>query len=66
MKDQVTTLMEALRLVSAEVEQFKCRRKGRDAALDAIGAILGDPKVAQAEEMLRSLVDAPSIVPSDR
>lgn len=64
MKDQLTTIMEALRLVGFELDQFKHHRKGRDDTLDAIEAILSDPKVAHAEETLRLLTDAPSIVPN--
>jgi hypothetical protein len=63
MKDQITTLMEALRLAGLEVEHFKRKRQGRDETLDALEAILYDPKVQQAVENLEPLVDSPSIVP---
>jgi hypothetical protein len=63
MKDQLTTLMEALRLVSAAVEQFKRKRQGRDTTLATIDSVINDPKVVQAGEVLRLLVNAPSVVP---
>jgi hypothetical protein len=63
MKDQVTTLMEALRLVSAAVEQFKRKRQNRDATLAAIESVINDPKVVRAEQALHPLLDAPSVVP---
>ena len=36
MKDQITTLMEALRLAGHEVNQFKMKRQGRDETLVAL------------------------------
>ena len=50
MKDQITVMMEALRLAGIEVEHFKRKRQGRDETLDALEAILYDPKVRQAVE----------------
>ena len=63
MKDQVTAIMEALRLIEAEVEQFKRRRQSRDDTLEAIEAIIDDPQVAGAVRTLETLVDAPRLVP---
>ena len=63
MKDQVTAIMEALRLIEAELEQFKWRRQSRDDTLEAIQAIIDDPKVAGAVRMLETLVEAPRLVP---
>jgi hypothetical protein len=63
MKDQVTAIMEALRLIEAEVEQFKRRRQNRDDTLEAIEAIIDDPQVAGAVRTLETLVDAPRLVP---
>ena len=63
MKDQITTLMEALRLVGREVEHFKRKRQGREATLDAIEAILDDPQVVRAIENIQPFVDAPGLVP---
>ena len=64
MKDQITALMEALRLVGIELDHFKRRRQGRDATLNAVEAILDDPKVMMAVRTLEPLVEAPSIVPA--
>jgi hypothetical protein len=63
MKDQVTAIMEAIRLVEAEVQKFKRRGKGRDETLDAIEAILDDPKIAGAVRTIETLVHAPRLVP---
>ena len=64
MKDQVTTLMEVLRLAGIEVEHFKRKRQSREKTLDALEAILQDPKVRQAVENLEPFVELPSTVPS--
>ena len=64
MKDQITTLMEALRLAGLEVEHFNRKRQGRDETLDKLEAILCDPKVRQAVENLEPFIEAPSLVPS--
>jgi len=63
MKDQITILMEALRLVGRELDHLKRRRQTRDATLDAVEAILDDPTVVMAVRSLEPLVEAPSIVP---
>jgi len=63
MKDQVTTLMEALRLVAAAIARFKRKRQNREATLAAIEQVITDPKVVEAEQALQPLVDAPSVVP---
>ena len=63
MKDQITALMEALRLVEAEVEQFKRRRQSRDDTLEAIEAILDDPKVSSAVRTLEPFIEGPQLVP---
>ena len=64
MKDQITALMEALRMVQAEVEYFKRRRQSRDDTLDAIEAILDDPRVSGAVRTLEPFIDAPRLVPA--
>ena len=64
MKDQLTTLMEALRLARIEVEHFRRKRQDRDETLHKLEAILYDPKVRQAVEKLEPVVDSPSLVPS--
>ncbi len=66
MKDQVTALMEALRLVGLELERFKRRRQSRDQTLDAVEAILDDPKVAGAIQTLQPLIESPSLVPGEQ
>jgi|tagenome__1003787_1003787.scaffolds.fasta_scaffold20229818_1 hypothetical protein len=63
MKDQITALMEALRLVGAELDRFKRHRQSRVATLDAVEAILDDPIVMKAVQTLEPLVDSPSVVP---
>jgi hypothetical protein len=63
MKDQITTLMEALRLAGREVNRFKMKRQGCDETLDVLEAILYDPNVRQAVETLDPLIESPSIVP---
>ena len=63
MKDQITTLMEALRLVSLEVEHFKRRRQGREDTLSAIEAILDDSSVMRAVQSIQPFVQAPALVP---
>jgi hypothetical protein len=66
MKDQVTALMEALRLVGLELERFKRRRQSRDQTLDAVEAILDDPKVAGAIQTLQPFIESPSLVPGEQ
>jgi hypothetical protein len=63
MKDQVIALLEALRLVKLQVENFKRRRQGRDHTLAKIGGILDDPKVTGALHTLEHITDAPSVIP---
>ena len=63
MKDQITTLMEALRLAGREFDHFKMKRQGRNETLEALEAILYDPMVRQAVDNLDALVESPSIVP---
>lgn len=65
MKDQITAVLEALRLVELHVDNFKRLRQNRDKTLDAIEGILDDPKVSGALRTLELITDAPSIVPAD-
>jgi hypothetical protein len=65
MKDQITAVLEALRLVELQVEKFKRRAQGRDRTLDEIEGILDDPKVTGALRTLEHITNAPSIVPSE-
>jgi len=55
--------MEALRLVETEVEHFKRRQQSRDDTLDAIEAILDDPKVLGAVRALEPFIDGRPLVP---
>ena len=63
MKDQITAVLEALRLVELQVENFKRHHQSRDRTLDAIEGILDDPKVTGALRTLEHITNAPSIVP---
>ena len=62
MKDQITTLMEALRLSQAEIEKLKRKRQDVFATVAHIEGILGDPVVRAAIENLEPLA-SPSLVP---
>ena len=48
MKDQITPLMEALRLSRAEIEKFKRGGQGLQTTVCAVERILADPAVAHA------------------
>jgi len=63
MKDQITALMEALRLSHIEIE--KLRRKKQDVydTVEHIEGILGDPIVRAAIHNLQPLTGSPSLVP---
>ena len=64
MKDQLTTLMEALRLVGVEVEEFKRKQQSSDETLNALEAILYDPTVRQAIEKLEPFWSRPRSCPA--
>ena len=64
MKNQLTTLMEALRLAGLEIEYFKREQQSREETLDALEAILYDAKVRQAVESLEPFVGSPPLVPT--
>ena len=66
MKDQITALMEAVRLMNAEFDRFNQHGQGRDATLNAVEKILNDPKVTGAVASIAPLVDAPSLVPDNQ
>lgn len=63
MKDQLITLMEALRLSQFEIEKFRRRKQGLEATVDAVEAILGTPGVQAAVHNLEPFTPSPSIVP---
>jgi hypothetical protein len=63
MKDQITALMEALRLSQAEIEKLKRKRQSVQTTVAAIEAILADPVVARAIENVEPMTASPGIVP---
>ena len=63
MKDQITALMEALRLSQAEIEKLKRKRQDVFATVSHIEGILGDPVVAAAIQNLEPFAGAPPLVP---
>jgi hypothetical protein len=63
MKDQITALMEALRLSSAEIEKLKRKKQDVFATVAHIEGILGDPVVSAAIRNLELYSVSPSVVP---
>ena len=63
MKDQITALMEALRLSQAEIEKLKRKRQDVFATVAHIEGILGDPVVRAAIDNLEPFSKSPSLVP---
>jgi hypothetical protein len=63
MKDQVTVLMEALRLAQVEIDKLRRRRQGVERTVDNVETILREPHVARAVEGLQPFVVSPSTVP---
>jgi hypothetical protein len=63
MKDQITALMEALRLSQAEIEKLKRKRQDVFATVAHIEEILGDPVVRAAIQNLEPFSPSPSLVP---
>jgi hypothetical protein len=61
MKDQVTVLMDALRLAQVEIEKLRRRRQGVETTVDNVESILREPRVARAIEGLEPFVESPSI-----
>jgi hypothetical protein len=61
MKDQVTVLMEALRLAQVEIEKLRRRRQGVETTVDNVETILREPRVARAIEGLEPFVESPGI-----
>jgi hypothetical protein len=65
MKHDITTLLEAIRLIRAELESYEGQRiQNAPRALARITAIVNDPHVRQAIEHLDPMSEAPSIAPS--
>jgi hypothetical protein len=68
MKDQVITLLEALRRSQTELDAYmEVGERGAkaDPTIAKLVAILGDPEVVRASMLLSGVADSPSIVPSD-
>jgi hypothetical protein len=65
MKDQITALMEALRLSSAEIEKLKRKKQDVFATVAHIEGILSDPVVAASIRSLEPYTPSPSVVPID-
>jgi hypothetical protein len=63
MKDQITTLMEALRLSQVEIEKLKRKRQDVFATVAHIEGILSDPVVTAAIQNLEPFSASPSVVP---
>jgi len=63
MKDQVTTLMEALRLSQLEIEKLRRKRQDLTTTVDHVEAILSDPIVRAAIDNLETYTGSPSVVP---
>ena len=55
MKDQVTTLMEALRLSQLEIEKLRRKRQDLTTTVDHVEAILSDPIRAGCDRQLGNL-----------
>ena len=66
MKDHITTLMEAVRLMNLEFDRFNHQGQGRDATITAVEKILNDPKVRGAVATIAPLVNAPGLVPDEQ
>lgn len=63
MKDQITALMEALRLSQAEIEKLRRKRQGLETTVSAIERILSEPDVAAAIHHLEPFMPSPPLVP---
>ena len=63
MKDQITALMEALRLSQAEIEKLKRNRQDVFATVAHIEGILADPIVSAAIKNLEPVSSSPTLVP---
>jgi len=63
MKDQITALMEALRLSQAEIEKLRRKRQDLATTLDHVEEILSDPVVMAAIYNLKPSTGSPSVVP---
>ena len=64
MKDDVTALFEALRLVELELTHHERGRQGAKEALDRVKNVVREARVQRALDELVMLMNAPSISPS--
>jgi hypothetical protein len=65
MKDDLTSLLEAIRLVRAELEGYAGQRiQNAPRSIARIAEIVNDPQVLRAIERLDPMSDSPSIAPT--
>jgi len=66
MKDQLITILEALRLAKAELRTHETRRvKNAPRTIRRLEEILLDEKVTHALKTASGSIEAPSIIPAD-
>ena len=63
MKDQVTVLMEAVRLACFELQKLRDGEQNLEAAVDAIESTLRDPRVTLEVYNLEPFVESPQLAP---
>jgi hypothetical protein len=63
MKDDVTALLEALRLVELELTHHERGRQGATEALDRVKHVVRETRVQRALDELVMVTNAPSIAP---
>jgi len=63
MKDHVTALIEALRLVNLELDKLCSEKQGPHTTIRAIQMIVREPHVVQAVQGLEPFVESPEIAP---
>jgi hypothetical protein len=65
MKHDITTLLEAIRLIRAELQSYQGQRiQNAPGTLARITAIVNDPQTLRAIQRLDPMVDAPSLAPN--
>ena len=66
MKDQLLTVIEALRMARAEIHTHYARRvKNAPRTVERIHTVLFDPKVSAAMGLLIPGMESPSVVPEE-
>ena len=63
MKDDVTALLEALRLVELELMHHECGQQGAIEALDRLKDVVREPRVQRALDEFVMMANAPSFAP---